>query len=67
MIPLQKTILYSVDTYPNPYWTGEHDAQMWSIAMTEMVQTGNEISKLMLQALPATYPGAHIGSCPSKF
>lgn len=33
--------------------------------MAEMVQTGNEISKLMLQALPATHPGAHIGPYPS--
>ncbi|KAF7790330.1 hypothetical protein EIP86_001285 [Pleurotus ostreatoroseus] len=61
MIPLQKTILYSADSYPNRFWTAERNTTMWSISMTEMVQTGNDISKLMLQALPATHPGAHIG------
>ena len=61
MIPLQKTILYSAGSYPNRYWTAERDTAMWSLAMTEMVQAGNEISKLMLRALPATHPGAHIG------
>lgn len=29
--------------------------------MTELTKSGNEISKLMLQALAPTLPGAHIG------
>ncbi|KAJ3544437.1 hypothetical protein NM688_g5746 [Phlebia brevispora] len=61
MIPLQNTILYSADSYPNRYWTLQRNTTMWSDTMNELVRTGNQISKMMLQALPATHPGAHIG------
>jgi len=61
MIPLQNTILYSANSYPNRYWTAPHNATEWSVFMTELTTSGNEIAKLMLQALPASLPGAHIG------
>lgn len=61
MIPLQHTILYSPNSYPNRYWTAQRNTTEWSVTMTELVNSGNEISKLMLQTLPASLPGAHIG------
>ncbi|TCD62320.1 hypothetical protein EIP91_007060 [Steccherinum ochraceum] len=61
MIPLQKTILYSADSYPNRFWTAPRNTTEWSVTMTELTTGGNEIAKLMLQALPSTLPGAHIG------
>ena len=61
MIPLQHTILYSADSYPNRYWTAERNTTEWSIFMNEMVTAGNKIAELLLQQLPATHPDAHIG------
>ncbi|THH26384.1 hypothetical protein EUX98_g7799 [Antrodiella citrinella] len=61
MIPLQKVILYSPDSYPNRFWTLPRNTTEWSIMMTELTQGGNEIARLMLQALPSSLPGAHIG------
>jgi len=61
MIPLEKTILYAPDSYPNRYWTAQRNTTDWSILMRELTQSGNAISKLMLQALPASLPGAHVG------
>ncbi|KAH8092197.1 GDSL lipase/esterase [Cristinia sonorae] len=61
MIPLQKVILYSATSYPNRFWTGPRNTTEWSVGMTELTQSGNEIAKLMLQALPRSLPGAHIG------
>ncbi|KAJ3544440.1 hypothetical protein NM688_g5745 [Phlebia brevispora] len=61
MIPLQKTILYSADSYPNRYWTASRNTTMWSDMMNEIVETGNALSNLSLQALPSTLHGAHIG------
>ena len=62
MIPLEHVILYSNETYPNHYWTYAHNATDWSIMMTEMTTTGNELARLYLQNLAPTLPGAHIGS-----
>lgn len=62
MYPLQKTILYSADSYPNRYWTAERNTTEWSIFMTEMVNAGNALSKALLQLLASTLPGAHIGT-----
>ena len=63
MIPLQKTILYSENSYPNRYWTAERNTTQWAVFMNELVTAGNEIAKLKLQTLPATLPGSHIGEC----
>ncbi|KAJ7694833.1 carbohydrate esterase family 16 protein [Mycena rosella] len=60
MIPLELTILYSANTYPNRYWADPHNASDWSILMREMVLSGNMLTKLMLQALAPTLPGSHI-------
>lgn len=65
MIPLQKVILYSADSYPNRFWTAPRNTTEWSVFMTELTTSGNEIAKLMLQALPSSLPGAHIGSYDS--
>ncbi|KAG6864112.1 hypothetical protein C0991_012434 [Blastosporella zonata] len=61
MIPLQNTILYSADSYPNRYWTAERNTTQWSNFMTEMSLSGNAITKLMLTALAPTLRDAHIG------
>ncbi|TCD62319.1 hypothetical protein EIP91_007059 [Steccherinum ochraceum] len=61
MIPLQKTIMYSADSYPNRFWTAPRNTTEWSVTMAELTTGGNEIAKLMLQALPSSLPGAHIG------
>ncbi|KAI5119097.1 hypothetical protein M0805_004868 [Coniferiporia weirii] len=61
MIPLEKTILYSANTYPNRYWALAHNATDWSLAMTEMTTAGNAIAKLMLENLARTLLDAHIG------
>ncbi|KAK7685016.1 hypothetical protein QCA50_011851 [Cerrena zonata] len=61
MIPLQHVILYSPDSYPNRFWTAQRNTTEWSVFMTELVNAGNAISKLMLEALAPTLHGAHIG------
>jgi hypothetical protein len=61
MIPLELTILYAADSYPNKYWAFERNTTEWSIIMTEMTRSGNKLTQLMLQALAPTLPGAHIG------
>ncbi|KAH9922175.1 uncharacterized protein B0H18DRAFT_1018378 [Fomitopsis serialis] len=48
MLPLQDTILYSADSYPNRYWTAERNSTEWNVMMTEITNTGNAL-------------GAHLG------
>ncbi|KAF7306309.1 Carbohydrate esterase family 16 protein [Mycena indigotica] len=60
MIPLQLTILYNVNSYPNRYWAFERNTTEWSVFMTELTLTGNKLTELMLQALVPTLHGAHI-------
>ncbi|KAJ6461036.1 GDSL lipase/acylhydrolase [Mycena sanguinolenta] len=60
MIPLELTILYAADSYPNRFWAVERNTTDWSVFMREMVLTGNEIVKLMLEAAAPTLPGSHI-------
>ena len=50
MIPLETTILYSPDSYPNHYWTAERNTTEWSLFMRELTTSGNAIAKLMLEA-----------------
>jgi len=61
MLPLQETILYNYNTYPNRYWTYEHNATEYYVMMSEITQVGNNMSALMLEALVPQLPGAHIG------
>ncbi|KIP05085.1 carbohydrate esterase family 16 protein [Phlebiopsis gigantea 11061_1 CR5-6] len=61
MIPLQHTVLYSADSYPNRFWTLERNTTEWSVLMTEMVNAGNALSRALLELLAPTLPGAHIG------
>lgn len=63
MIPLQHTVLYSADSYPNRFWTLERNTTEWSVLMTEMVNTGNALSRALLELLAPTLPGAHVGTC----
>jgi hypothetical protein len=60
MIPLELTILYAADSYPNRFWAVERNTTDWSVLMREMVLAGNALTKLMLQALAPTLPGSHI-------
>ncbi|KAJ7306948.1 GDSL lipase/acylhydrolase [Mycena albidolilacea] len=60
MIPLELTILYSANSYPNRFWAVERNTSDWSVLMTELVLSGNALTKLMLQALAPTLPGSHI-------
>ncbi|GJE92178.1 carbohydrate esterase family 16 protein [Phanerochaete sordida] len=61
MIPLQKTILYSADSYPNRYWTAPRNTTEWSVFMTEMTTAGNALSRALLEMLAPKLPGAHLG------
>lgn len=61
MIPLQRTILYSADSYPNEYWSEQRNTTEWNIFMTEMVSASNALSKALLKILAPTLPGAHVG------
>ena len=49
------------NSYPNLYWTLQRNTTEWNLMMKELSTAGNEIAKLMLQLLPASTPGAHIG------
>lgn len=64
MLPLQDTILYSADSYPNRYWTAERNTTEWNVFMTEITNTGNALSTALLTALAPTLEGAHLGTHP---
>ncbi|KAG5716240.1 GDSL esterase/lipase [Termitomyces sp. T112] len=61
MIPLEKTPLYSTDSYPNRYWSAQRNTTQWSNSMTELTLSGNALTKLLLTALAPTLPDSHIG------
>lgn len=61
MLPSQRLPLYLSDSYIDHYWTLQRNTTEWHLFMTELVASANEIALLMLQALPASLPGAHIG------
>ncbi|KAF9010971.1 GDSL lipase/acylhydrolase [Hymenopellis radicata] len=61
MIPLQTTILYAPDSYPNKFFNTERNTTEWAVSIRELVLSGNKLSQLMLQDLAPTLPGAHIG------
>lgn len=61
MVPLHEVPLYSANSYPNTYWTAQRNTTEWSVFMREMVNTGNALSKALLQILAPTLEGAHVG------
>ena len=64
MIPLENTVLYSKDSYPNQFWTFERNSTEWSIFMTELTTSGNALTELILRDLASTLVGAQIGRPP---
>ncbi|KAH7928796.1 carbohydrate esterase family 16 protein [Leucogyrophana mollusca] len=65
ILPLDLTVLYSANSYPNRYWDAERNSTEWSVFMRELSRSGNAITELMLQALAPTLPAAHIASFDS--
>ena len=61
MIPLEKTILYSADSFPNFYWDLPRNTTEWNLFITEMSQAGNAISRLMLENKAKNLTDAHLG------
>lgn len=61
MVPLETIPLYAPESYPNRYWTAERNTTEWSIFMKELVLSGNELTKIKLQALAPSLRGANIG------
>lgn len=61
MLPVQKTIVYSPDSYPNRYWTAQRNTTEWNLVMTQLVNAGNALSRALLELLAPTLPGSHIG------
>ncbi|KAF6752808.1 GDSL lipase/acylhydrolase [Ephemerocybe angulata] len=60
MIPLETIPMYAPVSWPNRFWTAERNSTEWSVFMRELVLSGNELTKLKLEALAPTLPGAHI-------
>lgn len=61
MVPLHRSPMYKRDAYLTRYWTIPNNMTELSIFMESEVNTGNAISKLLLQDLAPTLRGAHIG------
>ncbi|KAJ4480570.1 GDSL lipase/esterase [Lentinula edodes] len=61
MAPLQNTVLYSANSYPNFYWTAERNTTGWNVFMSEMTRAGNKLQELMLEALVPSLKDAHLG------
>ncbi|KAK0208793.1 hypothetical protein DFS33DRAFT_474038 [Desarmillaria ectypa] len=61
MIPLNSTILYAPESYPNRYFTDPRNTTEWSVFMRELVLSVNALSRLMLHALIPEVPEARIG------
>ncbi|KAJ4491124.1 carbohydrate esterase family 16 protein [Lentinula edodes] len=58
--PLQHTILYSSTGYYTKFWTFPRNATSWSVSMTELALSGNDLTQLKLQALLPQIPDAHV-------
>ena len=65
MIPLDKTPLYSANSYPNRYFDRPRNTTEWNIFMGELVAAGNELQRLKLQVLAPSLRGAHLGEFKS--
>lgn len=63
MIPLDLTVLYSSNWYPNQISTYPHNATEWGVFMRQLVLSGNALVRMELQALAGSgeLPDAHIG------
>ncbi|KAI0047891.1 carbohydrate esterase family 16 protein [Auriscalpium vulgare] len=61
LLPEERLPLYTVDSWPNRYWDTVRNTTAWHLSITELTAAYNAIAKLLLAALPATHPGAHIG------
>jgi len=61
MIPLQNVPMYSPNSYPNRFWTAQRNTTEWSVVMTELVLSGNALTKALLQALTPSLHGSHLG------
>lgn len=61
MIPLNTAPLYAPNSLPNKYYRQSRNTTEWNIFMGELIHSGNALTKLMLQAMVPTLPGANIG------
>jgi len=61
MIPLQNTVIYSADSYPNQYWTAVRNTTEWNVVMAEFARSGNKLQELMLKDLVPSVKDAHVG------
>ncbi|QRW13558.1 carbohydrate esterase family 16 protein [Ceratobasidium sp. AG-Ba] len=62
MIPLQLTPMYSATGYTTKYWPLPHNQTEWSILMSELVQSGNELWAVKTKYIaPLQFPGAVFG------
>ncbi|TFL01910.1 GDSL lipase/esterase [Pterulicium gracile] len=61
IVPLENNILYSADTYPNFFWTGDHNATHWNLEIRQLAETSNALTSLMLTELAPRLKDAHIG------
>ncbi|KAF8904694.1 GDSL lipase/acylhydrolase [Gymnopilus junonius] len=61
MIPLETVPLYAPVSYPDRYWTAQRNTTEWSVFMKELVLSGNQLTKLMLEALAPKLSDSHIG------
>ncbi|KAF8579873.1 carbohydrate esterase family 16 protein [Ramaria rubella] len=60
MVPLDRVVLYSADSYPNHYWTEQRNTTEWNVMMKEFVAAGNMLTELMLANLAPTLPESNI-------
>lgn len=51
---------------PKWNWLAQRNATEWNIFMREITRSGNTIASLMLQDLPSSLSGAHIGMPDAK-
>ncbi|EIN06960.1 carbohydrate esterase family 16 protein [Punctularia strigosozonata HHB-11173 SS5] len=61
MLPLDLLPEYQADSYPNHYWSAQRNTTEWNVFMKELVASGNTLSKLMIQIMAPSLPGATIG------
>lgn len=67
MIPLQNTVIYSADSYPNEYWTAVRNTTEWNVVMAEFTRSGNKLQELMLKDLVPSVKDAHVGTHSISF
>ncbi|KAF9450391.1 carbohydrate esterase family 16 protein [Macrolepiota fuliginosa MF-IS2] len=61
LFPLEKTPIYSIDSWPAFYWHLPRNATEFHYDMKNYVDTLNTMTKLMVQDLVPSLPGAHVG------